>query len=187
MIYDVVEKVDTIVVGYGNQPHNAHFDFMISHENEKMDINFKIEDDKSQNYPVADLRYSLNRFDGDIDGLASAIMSSVRKGYDLYQDEKIAFVFQNEQSLLNDIKLALEPHITMEIEIGNFSKEKGTIIGEFTVNGNPGTFEMTNDSFYVEAVNEKDAGLIERAADKIEDFVRDEMSKEKSHNKDFER
>jgi hypothetical protein len=46
---------------------------------------------------------------------------------------------------------------------------------------------MTDYGFYVEADNEKDIPLIERSASKIEDCVKEEMSKEKIHNKDFER
>lgn len=187
MIYDTANRVDTVVAGYDSQLHNAHFNLMVNNEKDILDIDFKIDDNQSQNFPVAELTYDLNKFDGTADELVSSMMKSVREGYDLFDDRTIAFMFQDEQALINDIKTALEPHIAMEIEIENTRKEDKSIVGEFSVNGRTGTFEMTDYGFYVEADNEKDIALFERSASKIEDCVKEEMSKEKTHNKDFER
>ncbi len=187
MIYDTVNRVDTVVAGYDSQLHNAHFNLMVNNEKNILDIDFKVEDNRSQNFPIAELSCNLNKFNGEADELISSIMRSVRDGYDQYDDRSIAFMFQDELSLINGIRTALEPHIAMEIEIENTRKEDKSIVGEFSVNGRTGTFEMTDYGFYVEADNEKDIPLIERSANKIEDCVREEMSKEKFHNKDFER
>lgn len=187
MIYDTINRVNTVVAGYDSQLHNAQFKLMINDKQDIMDIDFKVEDNRSQNFPIAELSCDLSKFDGTADELISSIMRSVRDGYDQFEDRSIAFMFQDEQALINDMKIALEPHFAMEIEIENTRKEDRSIVGEFSVNGRTGTFEMTDYGFYVEADNEKDIALFERSASKIEDCVKEEISKEKTHNKDFER
>ena len=194
MRYDTVDNVNTVVAGYDGQLHNAQFAIGVNIDQEKINIEFKVEDNKSKNFPIAELEYDLSKFDGEADELISSIMRSVRDGYDQYDDRNIAFMFQNEQSLINDMKVVLEPHIPMEIEIGDIWNEKVNILGkdttslmgEFTVNGRSGTFELTeHGDFYVEADNDNDIALINRASDKIENSVKENVEKHKE--KDYER